>query len=671
MRRSGEVHMKIPVRGRSGSILVMVTVALFAMCGLLGLAVDLGWSFYVKKSAQAAADAAAIAGLTSGYSRIKGTSAPYSCPGSGTTTLWCSAPVRCATVSTSSNLYSACSYAAANGFADGASHISVYVEGEVTPSSVTRLDGSTVNNLSYWVRVSVNETVPQLFSSFLGNTSGTVSARATAAITTIPQTFSLQLLNRLYENVPCQEFSTVENCALYGFTGNNGAMQGVSLGLGGGPFNIGLFPSTLSAPNGMYVSSSAAGTASLQFGSQVNNTPFSDFNGGTCTDSFFLGLLGGPCGSDWNQPWKSSGGASADYLDPTTGTVQPPISSSLLGTPHAYAVMNNGLSQTVGITGSGTAASPYVLPPGIYYGATGASKTPTLAPLNFDGGSAGTVYYTLSNSNSPGEYVFVGGLNATAVATTNITVGSGEVVLAGTNTVGNPLFQIGANTTIQDGGTSSAGELFVFTDGGNGGYPNLSSLLTGNIPGFTPAMDTSLHYGQGGITCTACASGTDNSSISLNGVNASQISQLSNYSNFLMWQDRGDSHVLINPDGSINTGSAGVCGPGSSVEQAGAAPSINDPCTNPNADTTNSTKATDPQQMNLSVNSRTKMNGTIYQPRGGWIQMNNTGSGTTGGNLQIITGALSLSNSNGGGSGTVNLAGDSKVINVPKNVLIE
>ena len=107
------------------------------------------------------------------------------------------------------------------------------------------------------------------------------------------------------------------------------------------------------------------------------------------------------------------------------------------------------------------------------------------------------------------------------------------------------------------------------------------------------------------------------------------------------------------------------------MEQAGSAPSINDPCTNPNADTNNSTSANDPQQMNLSVNSRTKMNGTIYQPRGGWIQMNNTGSGTTGGNLQIITGALSLSNSNGGGSGTVNLAGDSKVINVPKNVLIE
>src|SRR5208282_6269125 len=46
---------------RRGQALLLVTLSLFAMCGLLGLAVDLGWSYFVKKSAQNAADAAALA----------------------------------------------------------------------------------------------------------------------------------------------------------------------------------------------------------------------------------------------------------------------------------------------------------------------------------------------------------------------------------------------------------------------------------------------------------------------------------------------------------------------------------------------------------------------------------------------------------------------------------
>ncbi len=47
--------------GRRGQALLLVTLALFAMCGLLGLAVDLGWAYFVKKSAQASSDAGALA----------------------------------------------------------------------------------------------------------------------------------------------------------------------------------------------------------------------------------------------------------------------------------------------------------------------------------------------------------------------------------------------------------------------------------------------------------------------------------------------------------------------------------------------------------------------------------------------------------------------------------
>src|SRR5690242_7752042 len=51
-------HTRHSERGQS---LVLVTFALFAMMGIIGLAVDLGWAFYIEKTAQAAADAAALA----------------------------------------------------------------------------------------------------------------------------------------------------------------------------------------------------------------------------------------------------------------------------------------------------------------------------------------------------------------------------------------------------------------------------------------------------------------------------------------------------------------------------------------------------------------------------------------------------------------------------------
>ena len=38
-------------RATRGQALLMVTIALIAMCGILGLAIDLGWEFYVHKTA--------------------------------------------------------------------------------------------------------------------------------------------------------------------------------------------------------------------------------------------------------------------------------------------------------------------------------------------------------------------------------------------------------------------------------------------------------------------------------------------------------------------------------------------------------------------------------------------------------------------------------------------
>src|SRR5258705_2202767 len=48
---------------QKGQALPMLTLSLIALCGVMGLAVDLGWSFFVKRSAQTAADAGAQAAV--------------------------------------------------------------------------------------------------------------------------------------------------------------------------------------------------------------------------------------------------------------------------------------------------------------------------------------------------------------------------------------------------------------------------------------------------------------------------------------------------------------------------------------------------------------------------------------------------------------------------------
>ena len=60
-----------PESGRRGQALIMVTVALLAMSGLIGLAVDFGWSYYLRRTEQAAADAAAMAAVNAAMDAVK------------------------------------------------------------------------------------------------------------------------------------------------------------------------------------------------------------------------------------------------------------------------------------------------------------------------------------------------------------------------------------------------------------------------------------------------------------------------------------------------------------------------------------------------------------------------------------------------------------------------
>src|SRR5437879_2097713 len=120
------------MRRQNGQALVMVTFALFAMCGLMGLAVDLGWSFYVHKTARAAADSAAMAALQEAVVQLKGVPGSVTCATAGIT---CSGLIDCSAAT--GTLQVACQYAQQNGFSSGGnnSHQKLQIEADVPASS--------------------------------------------------------------------------------------------------------------------------------------------------------------------------------------------------------------------------------------------------------------------------------------------------------------------------------------------------------------------------------------------------------------------------------------------------------------------------------------------------------------------------------------------------------
>src|SRR5512134_81073 len=104
-------------RGELGQVIVMVTLVLFAMVGIMGLAVDLGWSYFTKKSAQTAADAAALAAVEAAFAAEsdEDTNSTYECG----TEVACVALSQCPSPipnPPANNIDVGCLYAKQNGF---------------------------------------------------------------------------------------------------------------------------------------------------------------------------------------------------------------------------------------------------------------------------------------------------------------------------------------------------------------------------------------------------------------------------------------------------------------------------------------------------------------------------------------------------------------------------
>ena len=161
---------------RSGQVLMMFTLVMVPMFGLMGLVSDIGYMYFVKTSAQTAAQAAASAAVIAFKSMVAGSG--IAC---GDPNVVCSASqTTCpTTITTPANpLQSGCMYAQQHGFTGTNKWVTYQTGVGGTPPTATGI-GTT----SYWVTYRVGQRVPQFFSSVLGNTSGMVVARASAALT--------------------------------------------------------------------------------------------------------------------------------------------------------------------------------------------------------------------------------------------------------------------------------------------------------------------------------------------------------------------------------------------------------------------------------------------------------------------------------------------------------
>jgi hypothetical protein len=162
--------MKLRTGNQRGQTAIMFTLAIVPLFGMLGLVVDMGWAYYRRQAAQAAADAAAAAAAQAAYAtnssptcataHVACYASEYTCPASPATT-------------PADNIGNGCLYAKANGFVSSGKQKVTFQSGV---GSAPTAAGVTI---SYWVIARVSEEIPQLFSAVLGFPAATITARAT------------------------------------------------------------------------------------------------------------------------------------------------------------------------------------------------------------------------------------------------------------------------------------------------------------------------------------------------------------------------------------------------------------------------------------------------------------------------------------------------------------
>jgi Flp pilus assembly protein TadG len=154
---------------RRGQALLTATLTFTVICGMLGLAVDLGWDYFQRQSAQSAADAAAQAGAAAAIA-----SGNIACG----TSVVCQAKTACPAnvVAPANTVQTACAYGEANGFGTDSKSSLQIASGTGTPPSAPGVISS------YYVSATVTRNNPSLFAALVGYSPVTVAAQSTAAV---------------------------------------------------------------------------------------------------------------------------------------------------------------------------------------------------------------------------------------------------------------------------------------------------------------------------------------------------------------------------------------------------------------------------------------------------------------------------------------------------------
>jgi hypothetical protein len=577
-----------------GQAIVMVSLALISMSGMMGLAVDLGWSFFTQKAAQAAADDAALSAVQSAYGIIvqqfKYPSWFSFCSDTGQVT--CKpTPVTCDPANAGlNNLQTGCLYAKNDGFVPGGHGgrqnvlIQANMPSVALPDSIPTPPGPP-KDMVYWVTVRTYESIPQLFSFVNGKQNGAIAAVATAAIAGKVFGGSFYGMNRQGD------------C----FVANGTSYCGVDLVSGGSSAACANGPSAfLCAPGGAYVASRCNGAADPGCAGNSNYAGTGSMNGGPAINIAVANALD-PSGTWTPAPTITPAGG---YQDPTQGEEQPPLAAS---TP----------TKSCGVTSIPSNATLGPFQYYHYHNFIGGYPQPDglqiILPSDTTFAASGTcpgVVSTIGTDQASSAfplYVFYGGLSAQT--NTTITFGAGQYVMAGVANANNPVFNADQANLVTAGANgdnyTGSGNLFIVTNQNYPGMQGANGQLS-TVPNNTFAIpslqfsNTSLKGGSGttDLFGMAANSATGNSNLPTN---------LNGYGGTLFWQDRANSTVTYDANGKVLNQTNASC------------PYLS--CTSPE----------------LSLNNLQNLHGLIYQPRGAWTKVSGAVSTSS---LQLLTGAI-------------------------------
>ncbi|MEQ1885494.1 MAG: pilus assembly protein TadG-related protein [Bryobacteraceae bacterium] len=613
-------------RRQGGQAIVLFTVALMAMMGMLGLAVDLGWSFFVEKQAQAAADGAAMAAVKEGLRRASATSTPFNsltCNGGGVNQLYCTNgnPTPCSSISSPSNLYAACKYAEANGFTSGGSSGRQTVTVAANLGAPPTGEGLSANNVKYWVTVRATQTVPQLFSAVLGNSQGLVASRASGALVAATAPVSLYALNREGD---CVDRDPVDCGINIKFEQNGGGFNAA------GGIVLGSNCTSVVIANQCTGYTGRGGTNT----SVTAPTPIVIRGGGTVQNP-----------STYHPGTVSTGGGGGLFYDPTRGLPQPPIAA---GAPIPTCGIQNGTIST---------SSALVLGPFNYYAYSTTNSQQNKpnasgAEIKIDTSGNGSVTFA-TNGTCPGilsstgatsqvgnafpVYLFHGGMNiGGSSSSTRVTFGPGQYVFDGnyhTSSDENAKSFVVNGSSTQITTSGAAGQMFIFTaptGSNNTGYPGLDAqvnYLSSQTATTGVRFDTTTagwYQGKHQIQPSSM-----NASTTLNGLNTSGggvPDSLQPYNGVLFWQDRRNTKIKYTSDGTYNcapyvTGGSSTCVKTTSEIAADrVTPGLQSP--------------------EMELGGTLHLNGVSYQPRGAWVEFQGPGATMNVGGLQVLSGTI-------------------------------